>query len=191
MCPEVEAQADAVADRSARCDARCDHGTRERLARGDGDQQRESRAQARLGNDDVRRIEVRQRTGDRVVCRPRQCCPRDSQSAPYRTARRTSRSRDQQSARREHQHDCDSDATSDVLAVQEASEDDGEDRLRVQHQRRDSPLGSLKSPREARGGNDCAEEGDEDKPPTVTDTKGRLPAGPAKRNEGGKRRSTI
>jgi hypothetical protein len=142
------------------------------LARQERQREPEAGADEPLVSDDRGRIEIRERTRQGIVDRPRQ--GRDhhgpctgAQLSPLAPA-------DQTCSSGEHQGDGRSDAATDWLVKPQPADEDREHRLEVQKQRRRRAIDMLEAPGQARGGDQSAGDANRQEPRHMGNVNRRL-----------------
>lgn len=132
------------------------------LARHDCDQRGASRTCKCLEADDHGRIEIGERSSQHVVECPGGDCANHGNGAPHRMRSRRVRGKHQQEATGEHHRRRESDAPSDVLAVEQHRESERQDGLEVQQQGAGGAARPLEAPGEKCGSEYRTEERDDE-----------------------------
>lgn len=163
LSQQIELQAESVARGAAREQSK--HPTQRGKVLTEHERQKhaEACAERALPPNDLRRIQIGEGSRERAVERPGKSGEEHSGCPPSETARaQCTATGDQQRSSGDHQPKGDRHARPDRLAEEYPRENDGEDRLEVQEERRARRADVLEAPRETDGGDDRTYRGDED-----------------------------
>lgn len=164
LSKEIESQAQTISRGAADKKAERSRALRERLIEPQRRDEAETRAESTLPPNHLSWIQLRERTSDRVIESPRERREQYAEGPPIEPPAPAAAVEGETDSCRAHDRDGDRHASTDVFAIEEATEQHGKHSLEVEEQRRRGCTCVLKSPNEGDGSADSAEKGDHDDP---------------------------